>query len=84
MMTTTSCGDQPNWQKQLGYRARQALVAGKRPTERKHLILGIASVYREENYLHKTLSSLINESDEDERRDVTVIVYLADASPEKK
>lgn len=82
---TPSCenGNLPSWQTQLVQKTKNALVAGQKVRERKQLILGISSVYREENYLEKTLKSLVKESDEEERKSTVVIIYLADASTEK-
>ncbi|CAG7723590.1 unnamed protein product [Allacma fusca] len=79
----SKCQNPGGWQEGLVHRARHALVAGNKPNNNisNHLILGISSVYRKENYLQKTLSSLIQESNEEERRTVTIVVYLADSLP---
>lgn len=59
-------------------------IAGHRSKEKPMLAIGISTVYREENYVHKTLESLVNESDVEERKDAVIIIYLADTSQELK
>ncbi|XP_071033079.1 alpha-1,3-mannosyl-glycoprotein 4-beta-N-acetylglucosaminyltransferase C-like isoform X2 [Parasteatoda tepidariorum] len=46
----------------------------------KYITIGIPSVARKkENYLHKTLKSLLENMDKDERKDVTIVVLYADS-----
>jgi hypothetical protein len=78
------CDEIPLWQSQLIHRALLPPIAGWRNREKKSLAIGISTVFREENYLHTTLESLVNESDVDERKDTVVIIYLADTDQEKK
>ena len=79
------CDEIPLWHSQLNHRAALPPIAGHRtPKEKKLLAIGIATVYREENYLLKTLDSLVNESDAEERGEAVVVIYLADTDLEKK
>jgi hypothetical protein len=59
-------------------------IRNRSSTTKKFLSIGIASVYRQENYLEKALNSFLNESFPEERENVVVVVYLADTEPDNK
>lgn len=77
------CEEVPVWFGQLARRASFPPILGNR-NGKKLLTIGIATVYREENYLMKTLESLVNESDPEERKETVVVIYLADTQKERK
>ena len=45
------------------------------------MTVGISSVWRKEDYLKKTLDSIIKETSQEERQDILVFLLLADADP---
>ncbi|XP_013411162.1 alpha-1,3-mannosyl-glycoprotein 4-beta-N-acetylglucosaminyltransferase C [Lingula anatina] len=55
-------------------------VAGIQRKERGFLTIGISSVKRSDNaqYLHRTIQSVIMETSEEEKKEIVVVIFLAD------
>ncbi|KAF2366522.1 Glycosyl transferase family 54 [Trinorchestia longiramus] len=48
----------------------------------RYMTIGIASVWRKEEYLHRTLDSLLRETSDEDKKDIFIFLLLADADPD--